>query len=574
MIMGRKQIFILIIFTALFATGSCNRKIVPEYKQGSEYSLAGYNNLYVEAIKQKLLGNFGNALECFQKCLEINPLSDASYYQMAQILISRGDVQNGKKYLKKACEISPGNLWYNMLLAGIYHQQNNLDSAIICYERAVKGNPGKEELFVSLAAMYNQKKEFSKARSILNSFDEKFGVSEKTTLSLIETLLAEGKKKEVLQKVEQLLEVNPDDIILNGYLAEIYGSEGENEKAREVYNNIIRRNPNNPEIQISLIKFLVNEKSYGELFDLLNIAILNEKIPRDEKVTLVSELIGVPEIIAGYGKSMELSLMLLEAQYKGDGVIVLLRPEFLKNQKKSPEAATRLEEIIKDDPDNYFAWERMLFMYLELRDFKSLEQKGKECATKFNRSVIAKMLYANAALENGNYNIALEELRKADILAGDNKEIKLQIITIRADLHYRMKNYSEAFKTYEEALKLDNSDITVMNNYAYYLAEQNMNLKDAEKMAKVVTEKDKDNNTFLDTYAWVLYKRGKTREAARIMERIFKSGGSEDAEYFEHYGFIMKKMGKCGDAVKSWERAIILDSAKTELKNEIIKCRK
>ena len=42
--------------------------------------------------------------------------------------------------------------------------------------------------------------------------------------------------------------------------------------------------------------------------------------------------------------------------------------------------------------------------------------------------------------------IALEELRKADILAGDNKELKLQVLTMRADIYYRMKNYTEAFK--------------------------------------------------------------------------------------------------------------------------------
>jgi len=575
MIMRKTVNIVLVLVTTVLFTGSCSRKIVPGLKPGKEYNLAGYNNLYIEAIKQKLLGNIGNALQCFQQCIEINPQSDGSYFQMAQILISSGDIDNGKKFLKKACEISPDNMWYNMLLAGIYHQQNNIDSTIICYERAVKGNPSKDDLLISLAALYNEKKEFSKARTMLGNFEEKFGVNEKTTLSIIETLLAEGKKKEARLKVEELLAGNPDDIVLNGYLAEIYGSEGETEKAREVYRSLIDRNPENPNIQLSLIKFLSDEKSYEELIDLLNIALLNEKIRREDKISLVSELIENNDIIKGYAKNMELSLMLLEAQYKDDNIIILLRPEFLKNQKKNIEAASRLEEIIKANPDNYFAWERLLFVYLGLRDFKNLEQKGKECATRFNRSVIAKMLYANAALENGNYDVALEELRKADILAGENKEIKLQIMTIRADLYYRMKNYAEAFRAYDEALKLNSNDLTVMNNYAYYLAEQDMNLKEAEKMARIVTEKDKGNSTFLDTYAWVLYKRGKSREAARIMEKILGSDEhSNDAEYYEHYGYILKKMGRCNDAIMSWEKALMIDSLKTELKNEIIKCGK
>ena len=55
--------------------------------------------------------------------------------------------------------------------------------------------------------------------------------------------------------------------------------------------------------------------------------------------------------------------------------------------------------------------------------------KGEECATRFNRSFLAKILYANGALENKNFNVALEELRKAEILAGDNKEFKTQVLT-------------------------------------------------------------------------------------------------------------------------------------------------
>jgi Tfp pilus assembly protein PilF len=213
-------------------------------------------------------------------------------------------------------------------------------------------------------------------------------------------------------------------------------------------------------------------------------------------------------------------------------------------------------------------------IYYELKDYKKLQERGEECATKFNRSVIAKILYADGAMENKNFTIALEELRKADILAGDNKELKLQVLTMRADVYYRMKEFPEAFKNFEEALKLNDSDLTVMNNYAYYLAEQNTRLKEAEKMAKEVIEKEKDNDTFLDTYAWVLYKRGKVRDALKIMEKIVTPGGKEDAEYCEHYGFILKKLGKCDLAVKQWETALSIDKSKTDLLKDIENCKR
>jgi Tfp pilus assembly protein PilF len=210
---------------------------------------------------------------------------------------------------------------------------------------------------------------------------------------------------------------------------------------------------------------------------------------------------------------------------------------------------------------------------MQVRDFKQLMVKGEECASKFNRSYIAKLLYANGALENGKYEIALDELRKAQILAADNNDFIMQVLTMRADTYYRMKDYNRAFETFEEAIKIDNEDLTLLNNYAYYLAEQDMNLKLAEEMAKKVIEKEKDNATFLDTYAWVIYKRGRTKDAAKIMENIIlKDDGN--AEYYEHYGFMLKSLKKCDRAIENWYQAIKLDSTKNELKGDIENCRK
>jgi len=568
-----RKIAVIILFAQIIL-GACSKKIVPGLKAGREYNTAGFDYLYVEAIRQKLTGNPGNSLKLFEQCVAMNPESDGSYYQMAQIVLSNGDMENGKKYLRKAGELQPGNLWYSMTLAGIYHQENKPDSALLWYEKAVAANQDNDELLVALARLYSKNRDYDKARNILSRLDEKYGVNEETTLPLIETFLAEKKFREAHLKIEQLLEGDRDNIVFNGYLAEIYKSEGDNQKARGVYRELIERNPGNPAIQLALSDFLLEEKSYEELFDLLNVIIVNERIGREDKLALFSELIEDQEIIKTYGRQMELALMVLESENKNDDIIMLLRPGFLQNQKRYADAAGRLEEIIRLRPENYFAAERLLLVLYEMKDFKSLEQRADVFATRFNRSFIAKILYAGGAMENGNFDLALGELRKAEILAGSNNELKMQVITMRADVYYRMKDFGEAFRTYDEAMKISNSDLTVMNNYAYYLAEQDMRLKEAEKMARTVIEKEKKNNTFLDTYAWVLYKRGKVREAARIMERIIASDDNDDAEYYEHYGFILKKMGKCREAAVNWEIAIAKDETKSELRKEIENCKR
>ena len=573
---SNKYCFIILALFILYFT-SCGRKMYPSKdsgKEGNNYDAAAFNYVYVEALKQKLMGNSGDALNALEQCIKINPQNDAAYYQMAQIVIANGDLKHGKQYAARALSIDQENIWYLTMLAGLYYQDKNLDSAIIYYEKAVKYFPEKENLQLTLGNLYSEDKKFEKANSIFDSFDKKYGVNEKSTLSSIKNLMAEGKYDDALIRTFSLLKEYPDEVLFNGLLADIYQSKGDSEKALEVYNQLLQRNPDNPQIQLSLCDLLLAEKKYDDLFLLLNTIILNSKVEREAKISLLARLIEIPDLNKESGDKLIIAMIVLEANYKDDNIVPLLRPELMIKQNKLVDASLRLEEIIKETPDNYYAWEKLLIVYLQLKDYPKLFTVGEECATKFNRSFPAKILYANGAIETGKYSIALDELKKAEILAADNKEFIVQVLTMRADVYYRMKDYLKAFETFEKALKTDKEDLTVINNYAYYLAEQNTNLKEAEEMARKVIEKEKGNTTFLDTYGWVLYKRGKLNEAARIMESIITNGETPEAVWYEHYGYILKKQKKCPKAIDNWNIALKLDSTKTDLIKEIENCKK
>jgi tetratricopeptide (TPR) repeat protein len=567
-------IFLAIIVMSLTF---CTKKLIPggsvENKK-EKYDSATFNYVYVEALKQKLLGNGGDALKYLEQCIKINPKSDAAYYQMAQIVIANGDIKDGKSYVTNALSIDQENIWYLTMLAGLYYQEKNLDSSIIYYEKAVKYYPEKENLQLTLGNLYSENKNYNKANSIFESFDLKYGINETSTLSSVRNLISEKRYDEALVKIEVMLKEHPDEIMYNGVLADIYRGKGDNKKAEDVYKKLMERNPDDQQIQLAICDFLITEKSYNDLLELLNTVVLNTKVERENKISLVVRIIRLPDFTKELDEKLIISLMILEANYKDDDVVPLLRPELLIKDNKLNEASVRLEEIIKESPDNYYAWEKLLIVYLQLKDYNKLVIVGEECATKFNTSFPAKVLYANGALELGKYSLALDELKKAEILAGENKEFLVQVFTMKADVYYRMKDYSKAFETFETAMKTDNEDLTVINNYAYYLAEQNTNLKEAEELAEKVIEKDKGNTTYLDTYGWVLYKRGKLKEAAKIFETIIGTGDKSDAVWYEHYGYILKKQKKCNEAINSWNIALKLDSNKKELVKEIENCLK
>jgi tetratricopeptide (TPR) repeat protein len=567
--------FLAAVLIVLFS--SCNKRIVPEKIAGSDiktFDEDAFNYYYVEGIKQKLSGNPADALKYFEECIKLNPKSDGSFYQIAQILVAAGDNTRAKDYLKSAINIDGNNGWYLLMLSGLYYQEQNLDSAIVYYEMLVNVDKDSESNLLTLGNLYSEDKRYEEAQKVYERFDEKYGVNENSTTSEIKNLMDLKRYDEAENKTRELIKTDPNNISYNGILADLYRIKNENEKALEVYKELIERNPDNGEIQLSLCDFLVSGQKYDELFELLPAVIINTGVPRDQKIAFMAKLIDDKEVTVTYREEMIMALMVLEANYKDDNIIPLMRPEFLMNSGRDAEAAARLEEMIKANPDNYYAWEKLLLVYLQMGDFKSLYARAGECATKFNMSYIAKLLYANGAIEMGKYDIAAEELRKADILAGSDNDMKLQVITMRADMYYRQKLYDKAFAEFDDALVLNKEDLTLLNNYAYFLAEQNQRLKEAEEMISKVIEKEGDNPTFLDTYAWVLYKRGKYKEASRIMEKITGEGQKQDAELLEHYGYILMKLRKCNEAVIKWNQALSIDNSKQYLLKEIENCTK
>ena len=574
--MIRYIFFVLITATWLIISG-CNKNITPAnggQTNLAEKDFATFDRYYVEGLKQKMMGDAGEALKFFEQCLRIFPENDAVYYQMAQVLAGTGNTGAAIKYALNAVKYDDKNIWYRMMLSQLYFQEKNVDSAIVWYEKTVKMFPANENIQLTLGNLYIEKGDLDKANNIFDSFDRKYGVNDASTLASIRILMSEKKYEDARIKVEELLKQKPEDIVYNGLLAEILTGKGEKDKALEIYEKLFKISPDDPQVQLSFAGFLASDKKYDELFSLLNSIAVNESIKRDDKVSLFAELSQNKDLINDKENRLMKSLFALEAVYNNDDVIPLIRADVLIKQGKTELAVARLEEMVKTKPDNYFAWEKLMFAYLDLGDFEKLRTRGEECAARFNTSFILKILYANGAMETGKYETAISELDKAEILAAGNKEYRMQVLTLKADTYYRMKDYDKSFAAFEEALKIDRNDVTIMNNYAYYLAEQDTKLKEAEDLSKQVVEREKNNNTFLDTYGWVLYKRGKLGEAARVFESIISSNEKPDAEWFEHYGFILKKQGKCSKAVANWQISIGLDPSKEHLKKEIENCEK
>jgi len=383
---------------------NCNRKIVTgdhEKIRSRTFDTASFDYLFIEGIKLKLLGSSGEAVKFFEKCAEINPYNDAVYYQIAQIVLNSGKLEEGRKYLGKSLAIDPLNKWYHIMMAGTYYQTGNIDSALYYYEKASLLQPSREDIMLNLGNLYSENRQYDKAIEIFEAFDRKYGINDKSTISAVQNYIKSGDFVNAENKLLKLIDESPDNILYNGLIAEVYRLSGRKDEAMDVYNNLIRNNPKNPDIVVALADFLLNEKKFDDLLILMDSFLINDDVPRESKMSLLSRMIGEQELIKEHGDELQVKLMVMEAEFENDDIVVLLRPELLENLHLYDEAELLLQEILRKNQLNYYAAEKLLLLYFDTKQYNKLMASGKEVSTRFNRSFLAKALYAYGASESG-----------------------------------------------------------------------------------------------------------------------------------------------------------------------------
>jgi len=140
-------------------------------------------------------------------------------------------------------------------------------------------------------------------------------------------------------------------------------------------------------------------------------------------------------------------------------------------------------------------------------------------------------------------------------LVVDNKKMEATFHSSLGDAYNALKEYAKSDESYDMSLEMDGRNVTVLNNYAYYLSLRGENLAKADSMSKLSNTILPDNDSYEDTYAWILYKQGKYDDAKLWLDKALSHGGDKSATILEHMGDVFFKLGKTDEAVEYWKKA-------------------
>lgn len=553
---------------------ACSRETVKmsSAPAATESGNSKYDYLLSEAIRLKYVGEPGQSIMLFEKCIETDKNRAVPYFELAQVYAARGDSEKALRFISTAANLERDNYWYQLASGSLFVQYEKKDSALVYFKRALIADPKALEVNSVLAGLYSEMGDIERADSLFVILDNAGALDEQMFLVMISGLLEDKQYSVAAERTLSLIKKFPDEIRYRALLANVYFDAGKVEKSDSIYTAIIEEDPENAESQLLVMANLLNKKDYGGAAAFVGSVIKSSSIDRERKVALVNELATDSAFSESQGEALETHILALEAAFPDDEEVMSIRPGLYERQDRKDDAILRYEEILKTVKPGYFFKEQLILLYAEELEYDKLYALASGYATENNRSILGKVYLAVAAMELKKFDVADSELKKALILAGNDNGLKMQVLSMLGDLKYRTKNFDESFRYLEEALVIDPEDIMLLNNYAYFLAENDRDLPKALKMSEKAIAKEGGNATYLDTYAWVLYKSGRYKEAHKVMLKILVGTKENDPEILEHMGFILKKLSRCEEAVDYWRMALEGDRTKEYLKKEIELC--
>ena len=526
---------------------------------------------YLQAVSLLEQDSVDACFEMLEHCRALAPESSAVLYDLAPFYLYLGKDSIAHSMLEYIVAKEPDNIKYGEALINYYAKVDDRRAAIALYERMLQaGNASKSEIYMSLYSLYSEEGEYGKAVEVLDKLEKVEGKNEIISIHRANLFLQMQDSVRALAAVREMKRDFPHNIQYNSLLGDVYVIFGDVESAEKVYIDAIQGDSTDTYSLSSLsnLYLLTNRDSlYCESVERL---LKSEKVDTEQRISTLFEYVGYKEK-TDTAYSMRFLQELMQLPYDRLEVSEVYA-QYLLYRKESPEVIKPvLDSIISMDPENRSAMLQLLVYAIE-------SDNREEVITRCDNAI----LYIPDMLElyyyKGMATYLLERKEEATEilqqgLGRRNEECSTELIStvfsLMGEIYHELDDLDRCTQAYDSALLYNPSDISVLNNYAYYLALEGKELERALEMSARTIEMEPDNAIYVDTYAWLLFCLERYEEARAYADKLIGLNSEMSAVEYHHCGDIFSKCGDMQRAVECWMAAQRLGDDSRVLKKKI-----
>ena len=527
--------------------------------------------VFIEASREKILGNYENAIVLYKEVLKTDKKNHAAAYELARLYDILDKNDKALSSIKMAIALDKTNEWYRSFLADVYQKGKKDGEAAKVFEELVEDYSNNEYYYYKWAYYLVRSQKAAKAINVYDQIEKRFGVSEDVISKKHNLYLGLGKQSKATDELLKLTKAFPYNVEYKHMLAGHYNRIGEEEKGKKVYREILQLDPQDASANMALLNSRKGGNNDIAYLTSLQPIFKNEAMDIDLKI---KEMIPfIKKVAATNDKELadaaiELT-QILEEVHPEEAKTFSVYGDLLNHTGRPQQALEKYMKTLKLDNTVFTVWEQVMYLNYELKDFDALLKNSDEALDLFPNKVKAYYLNGIANNEKGNYDDAVNVFEQALMMSTENPKIQFDIYGRLGEVYHNLKKYDKSKKSFEKGLKINPRAYTLLDSYSYHLALRGDNLDKAKEMSALANELQPNEPTIQDTYGWILYKMKEYKAAKEWLEKALQNGGDEMPTILEHFGDILYHMDEKEEALLYWQKALDKGSASELLEKKI-----
>lgn len=516
-----------------------------------------FDYFFYEGLNLKSAGKYDAAFDAFSHCLAIDSTASAVLYELSFFYMQLNRPEKAVEMLKQAVDHAPDNFTYRMTLASVSRNIGLFGEAAEEYKKLTEQYPGKTELNFYLGEALSQAGNIAEAIEAYDQLEAAMGMNEALSLQKFRLYMDINEKGKAFGEIEKLAEKYPTVSRYPLLLGDLYLENKDLDKAYECYQKAYAVEPTNPYYIVSMSNYYEAKGDKAASEQEIRNALVNEELDVDTKVGILARYIARLQQSKQGMDNVNVLFNELIAQHPEDVDLKLMYGSFLSSaQDNSEEAKFQFQLVTEMEPDNQAAWQQLLNLALRSEDLPEVIRICQTCMELFPDAPEYNFYLGIAYYQQEKYQDALDAYYAGiAIIPDENGRLKSDFYGQIGDIYYQIEQIDKAYEAYDEALKYNNKNIVVLNNYAYFLSLDKKDLDKAARMSSQTIDMEPDNATYLDTYAWIFFVRGDYKLAKIYIERAIDRDTTNSSELVDHYGDILYMNGNKEKALEQWKKA-------------------
>lgn len=528
-----------------------------------------FTQKFIDASKERILGNNQEAFSLFSDCIQMDPKNDAAHYEIARLFLTQNNLQKAAEQFSVASKLDPENSWYLVQLIDVQTSMQDYKEANKSFKKLRNLEPTNPEYIYNHASLLMFAGKTKDGIKTFNEFEKIAGASPDVVLIKFEYLIGNEKYDQAIEVMENATINFPNEARFYSYLADLYKAQGNKKKALAVYAKAMLVEPNNPYIQLSLAEYYEQNALWDSASLYLTKAFRNNTLDVDTKISILLSKYAIAEQDQVVRNQMIKLCEDLVETHPREAKSHSVYGDFLYLDGRRLAARESYYQTTVLDGSKYAIWNQILVLDSELNDPEAMLKDSKKAMSLFPAQPAVYLFNGIANNQLKDYEAAAKTLKTGTNLVVGNYFLSAQILASLGDAYHELGMHKSSDSAYKASLNYDATNLYVLNNYSYFLSLRKTDLETAEEMSLKTVEAQPKNASYLDTYGWILFQLKKYSVAESYLKQSLNNGGDKSGEVLEHYGDVLFETGRPDEALGYWNRALETGEGSEDLEMKI-----